>query len=289
MKFSPMVKAYAWPSKDQRDYEGTKILSYRFMHNNFTISTWLAMGALVQCLLAVCLPLRFALLPAPTLLLCRLLKTLLMTAGLVKNDLADGVIRGKWTAQIPGPDGALPTSPSQNGVCLVMLAARSTHPLGTFSPGLQRVGAELERMRAALEEGKDDNGFLCQTTFLTANETYTGSQLMMLCYFRSADDAHAFAHGPLHREAWTWWYEITKSHPHLSIRHELYDVPPGRWENVFVNSPPTGIAGMSMPVRCEGGWTRPIFDASKLSLRTTKGRLGQTDGTDNEKYGPDPY
>ncbi|KAK8029880.1 hypothetical protein PG993_011171 [Apiospora rasikravindrae] len=247
------------------------------------------MGAVAQCLLAACLPLPYALLPAPTLLLCRLLKTLLMTAGLVKHDLADDVIPGKFTAQIPGPDGAVPTLPSQNGVCLLMLAARSSHPLGTFSPGLRTVGARLENMRAALEEGKDNNGFLCQTTFLAANETYTGSQMMMLCYFRSAADAHAFAHGPLHREAWTWWYQITKSHPHLSIRHELYDVPPGNWENIFVNSHPTGLGGMNMPVRCKGGWTRPLFDASKLSLRTTKGRLGHSDGTDNEKYGPEPY
>ncbi|KAK8079000.1 hypothetical protein PG994_002807 [Apiospora phragmitis] len=249
------------------------------------------MGAAAQCLLAACLPLRYALLPAPALLLCRLVKTLLMTAGLVPHDLAGDVIHGKYTAQVPGPNGAMPASPSQNGVCLLMLGARSSHPLGTFSPGLRKVGDYLEKMRASLEDGNKNgsNGFLCQTTFLSANERYTGSQLMMLCYFRSADDAHAFAHGPLHREAWAWWFDITKKYPHLSIRHELYDVPAGHWENVYVNSHPAGLAGMNALVRCNGGWTRPLFDASKMNLRTTMGRLGHTDGTDNEKYGPEPY
>lgn len=83
------------------------------------------MGAAAQCLLAACLPLRYALLPAPALLLCRLVKTVLMTAGLVEHGLDEDVIRGKYTAQVPGPNGALPTSPSENGVCLLMLAART--------------------------------------------------------------------------------------------------------------------------------------------------------------------
>ncbi|KAK7964108.1 hypothetical protein PG996_008200 [Apiospora saccharicola] len=291
MQFSPMLKAYAWPSRSQRSSNGPEILEHSLIRDSFTISTWLAMGAAAQCLLAACLPLQYALLPAPALLLCRLVKTVLMTAGLVKHDFDEGVIRGKYTAQVPGPNGTLPTSPSENGVCLLMLAARTNHPMGAFSPGFKKLGTQLEKMRAALEDDKaygDRYGFLCQTTFLVANERRTGSQLMMMCYFRSVDGIHAFAHGPLHREAWTWWYDITKKYPHLSIQHELYNVPPGHWENIYVNAHPSGLA-IDAPVRCERGWTRPLFDARKLSLKTTMGRLGRSDGTDNDKYGPEPY
>ncbi|KAK7911927.1 hypothetical protein PG985_014408 [Apiospora marii] len=292
MKFTPMLKACAWPSKGQRDSDRPQILSHSLIRDSFTISTWLAMGAAVQCLLAACLPLQFALLPAPALLLCRLVKTALMSAGLIEHGLDEGVIRGKYTAQVPGPDGALPQSPSENGVCLLMLAARTSHPMGAFSPGYKKLGALLEKMRAALEDDKeygDRYGFLGQTTSLVANEQYTGSQLMMLCYFRSVDGVHAFAHGPLHREAWTWWYDVIKTYPHLSIQHELYNVPPGHWENVYVNAHPSGLAAVDAPVRCEGGWTRPLFDARKLNLKTTNGRLGRSDGSDNDKYGPEPY
>lgn len=82
---------------------------------------------------------------------------------------------------------------------------------------------------------------LGQTTWVAANERQTNNQVMVLCYFRSVEDLHAYAHGPLHRRAWTWWNSITKSHPHLSIMHEVYHAPKKQWENIFVNNHLTGI------------------------------------------------
>ncbi|KAK8859418.1 hypothetical protein PGQ11_010152 [Apiospora arundinis] len=291
MKFLPMLKPSDWPSEGQRNRNRHSTLQYTLLRDNFSCSTWLAMGAVVQGLLVACLPFRYAVLPAPALLLCRMAKTLLMSNGFFRNSQAEGVIQGKFTAQVPGPDGAMPTLPSENPICVLILAARSNHPAGIFAPGFREVGNYMETMRATLEDSDDGvgHGFLGQTMYLAANERETGNQLMMLSYFRSADDVHAFAHGPIHRKAWEWWTDITQKHPHLSIRHELYMVPAGHWENIAINSHPTGLSGMNVSVRCEDGWTRPIFDASKLNLRTTMGRLGRTDGSDNERYGPDPY
>jgi len=64
---------------------------------------------------------------------------------------------------------------------------------------------------------------------------------MIICYFRSIRDLHDFAHGPTHRKAWDWWNSITKTHPYLSIMHEMYHSPKGHWENIFINNHPTGI------------------------------------------------
>jgi len=34
---------------------------------------------------------------------------------------------------------------------------------------------------------------------------------------------HAFAHSPLHREAWDYWNRIIKSHEFLGVHHEVYE------------------------------------------------------------------
>jgi hypothetical protein len=76
---------------------------------------------------------------------------------------------------------------------------------------------------------------------VSANERLTSNQDMAICYFRSLEDLHAYAQGPLHREALRWWNSMTKSHPHISINHEVYQVPKNNWENIFINSQLTGI------------------------------------------------
>jgi hypothetical protein len=72
-------------------------------------------------------------------------------------------------------------------------------------------------------------------------EQRTSNQVMVVCYFRTLEDLHNFAHGPLHRKGWDWWNRMTKDHPHLSIMHEVYHAPKGHWENIFINNHLTGI------------------------------------------------
>lgn len=84
------------------------------------------------------------------------------------------------------------------------------------------------------------------TSWLGTGERSTANQVMYATYFRTLEDVHAYAHSPLHREAWEWWNQITKSHPHLSIMHEVYQAPKNHWENIFINNHLTGI-GRSNP------------------------------------------
>jgi len=64
---------------------------------------------------------------------------------------------------------------------------------------------------------------------------------MIICYFRSMKDLHEYAHSPLHRRAWDFWNQLTKTHPHLSIMHEVYEAPKKNWENIFINNHQTGL------------------------------------------------
>lgn len=64
---------------------------------------------------------------------------------------------------------------------------------------------------------------------------------MSVLYFRSVEDINRFAHAPLHREVWDWFVELSKTHKHLSIMHEVYSSPKKNWENIFINYHLTGI------------------------------------------------
>lgn len=43
---------------------------------------------------------------------------------------------------------------------------------------------------------------LGHSSWIASNERHTNNQVMTICYFRSVEGLHAFAHGPIHRKAW---------------------------------------------------------------------------------------
>lgn len=69
----------------------------------------------------------------------------------------------------------------------------------------------------------------------------TSNQIMTVLYFRSVEHVHQFAHDPIHRKGWEWWNNISKTHPHLSIMHEMYHAPKKHWESIYVSSHLTGL------------------------------------------------
>lgn len=148
------------------------------------------------------------------------------------------------------------------------------------------------------------------TSWLGIGERSTANQLMFATYFRTLEDVHAYAHGPLHREVWDWWNSITKSHPYLSIMHEVYQAPKNHWENIYINNHLTGIGGSSLAFcfcimdswakitkaatqsifrtgtenkNAGNIWINPIFDAERGRLKTHKGRLQKGDCDDDKK------
>jgi hypothetical protein len=66
---------------------------------------------------------------------------------------------------------------------------------------------------------------------------------------------------------------------HLSIGHEPFEVPRGKWEPIYGWSQPTGFAAASVPVVREHGdvaWKSAILDANHGKMKTHKGRMGVT-------------
>jgi heme-degrading monooxygenase HmoA len=110
-------------------------------------------------------------------------------------------------------------------------------------------------------------------------------EFVFISYWRSVEDLHVFAHGPLHREAWTWWEKTLKQHDAIGINHEIYEAEPGHWENMYTNFQPTGLGATSFPRRRDGGkdgnvteeWVSSLVDARKGKLAKSSGRLGMSD------------
>lgn len=72
------------------------------LKDNFTLSTWLLIGAACQSLLLL-FPIRpsYALAPVFVLMGYRIIRTGLMCFGLVRNPHMDGVLEGKYAAIYP--------------------------------------------------------------------------------------------------------------------------------------------------------------------------------------------
>lgn len=131
---------------------------------------------------------------------------------------------------------------------------------------------------------------------------------MHIFYFQSMEGLNKFAHGTAHRAGWDWWNRTVKEHPELSMMHELYEVPAGNWENIYLNYWPAGfgklcqqvqmsekghfssnvnLGSSKFPIRKTGSqsyekanhgeseWISNLVDASKMQLETREQRMGR--------------
>lgn len=114
------------------------------------------------------------------LLLYRLVRAILMTKGVIPNSQMEGVVMGKFTAQVPGADGSPPSKASEQDVVAILLAARSNQsvppcpavrslmemliislwhsPLGLFGKGFKEVSIHQSSMVAELNEHGEKYG-----------------------------------------------------------------------------------------------------------------------------------
>lgn len=88
--------------------------------------------------------------------------------------------------------------------------------------------------------------------------------LMVLQYWRSFADLHAYAQAPdrEHRPAWTAFNRAIGSNGDVGIWHETFLVPAGQYESVYNNMPPFGLGLAGTLV------------AAKGRRKSAKGRLG---------------
>ena len=282
------------PLQDQRPkshfYGAAGISSV--LRDQFTIQTWLALGAIAQAGLYAIVG-SYAFLPAIAYILLNIIETTAITLGWKSNPYMKGVLMKKFSAQMPDSNGSYGSKAARDDVVVFLIGTRCNHPLGAFAPGFKDLGDYFQGMQKSLEEHAEEYGFLGATSWLNSNQRSSKSELMNVCYFRSVEGLHAFAHSKHHREGWNWWNKNVKQFPHISIYHETYHVPAGHYESIYVNSHISGINSTTYKVMDketgETKWASPVVDASKGVLKTSAGRMARSHGDEHDAYGEDPY
>ncbi len=268
----------------------------QFFRDQFSISTWLCFGAFAQTLLFMAADKfgvgRISLIPAILYLAYRTLDAYLMSIGWKRNVYMDGVIPSKFSVAFPDENGKYGSKPADSDIVVFLIGTRNNHPLGMFAPGVQDFMKLFPSMVGDLDKTRDEFGFLGMTNYMNSSDRTTGSEIMEVCYFRTVEGLHNFAHSPYHRAAWDWWNKNWKQHPHLSIFHETYHVPKGNWESIYINSHVSGINTTQHKYTDEMTgkemWASPIVDATKGLLKTSAGRMSRSLATEHDEIG-NPY
>ena len=97
-------------------------------------------------------------------------------------------------------------------------------------------------------------------------DRYTNNQIVTISYWKSREHLARFAQAPPHMKAWVWWNKMIKDNTHLSIMHEVYDVPAGCWENIYVNSHTLGMGMLTFFQTIGTGETRESWCGRKLAI-----------------------
>lgn len=262
--------------------------AHNILRDQLPLPTWLALGSLIQGALYLLLGARLAFLPALVYLLVRALDAYAQTTGWKSNPHMAGVLKQKFSAQFPDPEaGDFGSQPASQGVVVLLIGTRCNHPLGLLAPGFKQTGEYFQSMARSLDAHSEEFGFLGMSSYLNLNDRTSGNELLSVAYFRTTAGLHAFAHSEYHREGWNWWNRTVKEHSHISIFHEVFEAPRGHWENIYVNSAVSGICATQVAVpgkEGQGEWVRPVVDASRGLLKTSKERMGRSGGEEHEGY-----
>jgi heme-degrading monooxygenase HmoA len=209
---------------------------------------------------------------------------MLITYNIIPNPYLKGRIPKKSTAQVMDRNGNF-AGPGKEKVAILLLGAKSNHPLGIFAPDFSYMGGLLRKMTKELEnDPTQDSGFLGQTS-VQRTDANGAIEFILISYWRTIEDVHKYAHGPTHREAWKWWESTLKHHDYIGFMHEVYEADKGMWEGVYINFQPT-LLGRTTYLKKDGElvggevkekWISPLLDANSGALRSSARRRGLLD------------
>ncbi|ETS62241.1 hypothetical protein PaG_03818 [Moesziomyces aphidis] len=257
---------------------GMPRIALALLRDNFTITTWLLMGASLQCAVVAIFGASLWVVALPVgVLALRVLRALLQTAGALPNPQMEGVIRGRTMCHFPDDDGVHREGPSNRPLAVLLISAKCNHPLGMLGPGFREAGDFFKQCVDWLEEDSHARGFLGMTQWLNAADRTTNNELLSIGYFRSVEDIHALAHHAVHRAPWKWWNESLKELDHITLTHEIFSVEAGGWENIFLNSKPTQL-GTAVVKGNDGQWRSPlVYIPRSLGSSSKRMRRNQTE------------
>ena len=103
-----------------------------FIRDNFSLPTWLLVGACLQSLLVLLLPTRVALLPAVILFAVRFISGALIARGYIRNSYMDGVYMGRY--MVPMLEEDEPTLGKASGKEMAVFIVGATSNQYVFHP-----------------------------------------------------------------------------------------------------------------------------------------------------------
>lgn len=254
--------------------------------DQFQLETLLLIGAVIQTALVFTLPWKLAISPAVLALLLKLITTSLQAGNYIKYENEQGTIHEKFSAQLPvSKDGSFGNQPAAESVVVFMLGVHFNHPLGLFAPGVKEIGDHAAAMNKDMTERAKEYGLLGASSW-RGMQYASNNQILSVYYFRDMEGLRKFAHDPIHREGWDWYYK-SPHQKHLGIFHEAFSVPKRSWETIYANTRPSMMSATMFPTvddKGEEGWVKPVVPA-KGSLRSQFGRMAKSAGDDLETYG----
>lgn len=140
----------------------------------------------------------YALTPAFLILAIRTIDTLLITKGLKPNPYLHKVLPKRTTAQVLDENGNF-SGAGQEKVTVLLLGAKTNHPMGIFAPDFSKVGEYFKDMTEQLEDSNSqDNGcmirLICQVVNTKqANQTVHSSRSNKI-HQQRRERRHANAH-----------------------------------------------------------------------------------------------
>ncbi|KAF2196655.1 hypothetical protein GQ43DRAFT_476125 [Delitschia confertaspora ATCC 74209] len=217
--------------------------------SDFSIPTWLALGAGLQQLSTSYLPLHWSLYLPILWLGFRFSKAIFDTLRLPNASFAD-IKPGKWTTPFPELDNSSKTSTS-NGVVVFLLGARLNHPFGKLAPGVVDLDVVFKDMWREAEKNRKKWSYLGRTSTLCDTSDTEGTTTVWVSYWKDLKGLQAFSASAAHRLGQNGWE--TGKYPHVGIMHETYHAPKGSWETIYGNFPAWGLGNSKYIVEDEMG------------------------------------
>src|SRR5690242_5887899 len=176
----------------------TQLTILQMIRDQFSITTWLSIGAIIQATAYALLPYRNIVTILPVLLLLgyKLASTACVLFGLVPNPRMKDVLLGHTTPVFPDEKGTQ-EKPADRTICAILLGVVSNHPLGMLGPAYKEIGDQFEAMWNQMSDDATKYGYLGHSSWLNASDNTTSSEFMSIVYFENEDYLHDYAHGPM--------------------------------------------------------------------------------------------
>jgi len=241
------------------------LITKALQRDRLPLETWIAIGAFVQILLTLLLPLPLAIAPAIFFGAGRLALYLLMYFKIIHDPSLDEVQIGRFSAQIPDEKGNFSKTGSDRQIVVFILGTKCNHILGKSAPGYHKIGDYFMDMAIDLAKNPETSGCLGMTAPMLSTVHETMNISTTITYWRDIESLHKWAAGNVHRPAEIWWAREGKDY--MGIFHETYVVPKGSWETIYHNMEPFGLGSMKAVIEGEDG-----VKSSVGFLRETKGK-----------------